>query len=338
MGALRMPAPVQKDTSVALRRFATRDIDEQAALLHGWNQTYNQLSGGAFSGELCEAELGGLYVFREVTSQSLHQTGTLPDGCVAVGVPLSIPGSAKFCGQSCDGRQAHIFSGANGFEYQTPNGLDMAGLVIPIAILHAVMLSDEFETLALPSQRARLKPIAPATHQKLRHLLLGAIEALQSDNVDATTPTLSRVFAAEAARTVIECLAPADNDQPLSLTDARCRSVVYDAQRLVMEQANANLSIEDICRSLEISRRTLQTCFQHTLGIPPASYLRAVRLNSARRTLKQCGSVTEAATTWGFWHFGRFAQDYKAMFAESPSQTARTYAAKRIGTARSMRP
>lgn len=329
-----MPAPVQKDAPATLRRFETRDIDEQAALLDGWNQTYNQLSGGAFSGELCEAELGGIYVFRERTNQSLHQVGALPPNWIAVGLPLSIPGAAKFCGQSCDGRQAHIFSGSNGFEYQTPNGLDMAGLVIPDALLHAIMLPDEFETLSLQSQRARLKPIETAAREKLRLLLIGAIETLQSDNAYAAAPALSNAFAADAARAVIECLSPDDNEQPLSLSETRCHAVVRDAQSLVLQQANANLSIEDICRTLEISRRTLQTCFQRTLGIRPTSYLRAVRLNAARRTLKQCGSVTEAATAWGFWHFGRFAQDYKAMFAEPPSHTARIYASKRTESAR----
>jgi AraC family transcriptional regulator, ethanolamine operon transcriptional activator len=324
-----MPAPAQKDPPPTLRTFQTRDIDEQAALLDGWNQTYNQLSGGAFSGELCEAALGHVYVFREKTNQSLHQVGALPDGLVAIGIPLSIPGSAKFCGQSCDGRQAHIFSGSNGFEYQTPTGLDMAGLVIPVAILHTVMLSDEFETLALHAQRARLKPIQPAVQQKLRLLLTGAVETLQSNQINAAEPALSGAFAADAARAVIACLSPDDSEQPLSLTETRCHAVVRDAQNLVLEQANTNLTIEDICRSLDISRRTLQTCFQRTLGIRPAQYLRAVRLNAARRTLKQCGSVTEAATAWGFWHFGRFAQDYRAMFAEAPSQTARTYAARR---------
>jgi AraC family ethanolamine operon transcriptional activator len=324
-----MPKPMQREQSAKLRTFQTRDIDEQAALLHGWNQTYNQMSAGAFSGEFSEAELGGLYIFREKTSQSLYQVGALPADRIAIGIPLSIPGAAKFCGQACEGSQAHIFSGSNGFEYQTPNGLDMAGLVIPDAILHSVMLSDEFETLSLQSQRARLKPIQLATKEKLRLLLIGAVETLQPANDYATAPALSNAFAADAARAVIECLSPDESEQPLSLSETRCRSVVRDAQNLVLEQPNANLSIEDICRTLEIPRRTLQTCFQRALGIRPASYLRAVRLNAARRTLKECGCVTEAATAWGFWHFGRFAQDYKAMFAEHPSQTARSHASKR---------
>jgi AraC family ethanolamine operon transcriptional activator len=39
--------------------------------------------------------------------------------------------------------------------------------------------------------------------------------------------------------------------------------------------------------------------------------------------LKESCSVTEAATTWGFWHFGHFSQEYKKLFGELPSATLR---------------
>jgi AraC family ethanolamine operon transcriptional activator len=322
---MAMPAPILPRQPAELRTYQTHDIDEQAALLRGWNQTYNQISGGTFSGELSEAEVGGLYLFREKTSKSLYQVGALPAGRVAVGLPLSLPGAAKFCGQACDGTQAHIFSGANGFEFQTPNGLDMAGLVIPETILRAVMLDDELEAISRNAQTARLKGMNSTARNRLRRLLIGAIETLQAENGYAAAPRLSKVFAADAARATIECLGYDGSDQPLTLTETRCRTIVREAQRLALDSPKENLTIEDICRTLEISRRTLQTCFQRALGIRPASYLRAVRLNAARRTLKECGSVTEAATAWGFWHFGRFAQDYRLMFGEHPSHTARRF-------------
>jgi AraC family ethanolamine operon transcriptional activator len=50
-----------------------------------------------------------------------------------------------------------------------------------------------------------------------------------------------------------------------------------------------------------------------------------VRLNGTRRAIKTSASETEAATLWGFWHFGRFAQDYKVMFGEFPSGTFRRH-------------
>jgi AraC family ethanolamine operon transcriptional activator len=37
--------------------------------------------------------------------------------------------------------------------------------------------------------------------------------------------------------------------------------------------------------------------------------------------MRHARSVSEAATRWGFWHFGRFAREYRAMFGELPSET-----------------
>jgi AraC family ethanolamine operon transcriptional activator len=76
-----------------------------------------------------------------------------------------------------------------------------------------------------------------------------------------------------------------------------------------------------------VSRRTLQYSFQEVLGINPVRFLRAMRLNGVRRDLKSgsrpAASVQDIAARWGFWHLGHFVTDYKRMFGELPSETAR---------------
>jgi AraC family ethanolamine operon transcriptional activator len=99
--------------------------------------------------------------------------------------------------------------------------------------------------------------------------------------------------------------------------------VVRDARDLISEWSEDFKCIADLCRELGISRRALQQSFQDTLGVKPSTYMRAVRMNGARRAIKTERSVADAATLWGFWHFGRFARDYHMMFGELPSETFR---------------
>ncbi|MFV2073945.1 MAG: helix-turn-helix domain-containing protein, partial [Thermoanaerobaculales bacterium] len=46
----------------------------------------------------------------------------------------------------------------------------------------------------------------------------------------------------------------------------------------------------------------------------------------ARRALRSATQptlVTDVANSWGFWHMGQFAADYRRQFGELPSETLR---------------
>ena len=109
------------------------------------------------------------------------------------------------------------------------------------------------------------------------------------------------------------------------LSAARRALIVRDARDLLSAWSQDLKGIADLCRELGVSRRALQQSFQDTLGVKPSVYMRAVRMNGARRAIKTENSVAEAATLWGFWHFGRFARDYNMMFGELPSEAFRRY-------------
>ena len=71
----------------------------------------------------------------------------------------------------------------------------------------------------------------------------------------------------------------------------------------------------------------MRLCCQEQLlwGMGPHQYLmRRRRMYLARRALLAAvteTTVTEIATLFGFWHFGRFSAGYHTIFGEFPSTT-----------------
>ena len=273
----------------------TNDIDDQSALLHGWNQSYAQLSRGAFAGSLTEATIGSAYLFREVTSQSLFQSGYVGPDHLAVGVPAPMQGASRFCGQRCDGGQIHLFSGREGFDFHTPTGLDMIGVVIPRALVGVAPVQPRLLTSpSAPALRDLMATLIAASDGPMQAAMLGdLVEALKDILAEGETPEPRRPDALARIRDLVE--SRSEGDEPPD--------------------------VEEMCAAAAMSRRSLQNLFSAELGMRPSHYVRALRLNAARKRIRSGGSVTEAATAFGFWHFGRFAQDYRLQFGELPSQT-----------------
>jgi AraC-like DNA-binding protein len=85
------------------------------------------------------------------------------------------------------------------------------------------------------------------------------------------------------------------------------------------------LYIPELCREVGASVRTLQVCCREHLGMGPKRFLLLRRMNMVRRALQEGTpsetTVTEVATRYGFWQFGRLSVEYKALFGENPSTT-----------------
>jgi AraC-like DNA-binding protein len=86
----------------------------------------------------------------------------------------------------------------------------------------------------------------------------------------------------------------------------------------------AELDLASLARDFGITRQHLNRCFRQYYDVSVHEFVHLYRLHRARELLLEGGSemnVTEAAYSSGFNHLGRFASEYKRLFAESPSQT-----------------
>ncbi len=304
---------------------SSSDIHEQAALLDTWNQEYCQISSGQFDGSVCSLRGEGVRLFVEQMNRTVFQRGDVGTHKLALGMPLKLSGQAVLCGENACLDGLHVFSGPSGFEYLSPENLMFIGLEISLPTAassseerHLIgKLEDELKdgrrVISLPKGRAR----------DLRVLLKSMFDSLKANPAALSDAKSLGALKRAAAGAVLDML-------PCSDDGARAREevttnwrVASQARRLVEDAPDCPMSVVELALRLGVSRRTIQYACQDSLGIKPTSYLRALRLNGARRELRNANSVTEAATRWGFWHFGNFARDYRTMFGELPSQTLR---------------
>jgi AraC family transcriptional regulator, ethanolamine operon transcriptional activator len=319
--------PIEPQPPAAWRHFAeTDDIDEHARIQRDWTLRYEQLSSGAFRGAVRHVQLPGLRLVHETSSTAAHQRGTLGADNFGFAMAIELQGEAIFNGQRIDGQSIMLGCGDD-LDLTTPAGFALIGAVVNREILEP--LWQHMYQKPLPGwldAQFVVQASAPAA-TAVRELHLRALAALADPAFDERSLIALRD---SVLIEWIEALPGAVHAPDLKSVAAR-RRVVDRACELMLSRSVEPPSILEICQRIGASPRKLNYCFQDVLGVSPAKYLRAVRLNNARRDLKDPvgqTSVQDVAARWGFWHLGQFSVDYRRQFGELPSATLRTARAR----------
>ena len=96
-------------------------------------------------------------------------------------------------------------------------------------------------------------------------------------------------------------------------------------EEVLLANPNEPLYMAELAAQVGASYWTLRNCCLGYLGMSPKRYLWLRRMHMARRALRSADAkrttVTEIASDYGFWEFGRFSVAYRSLFGESPSTT-----------------
>jgi adenylate cyclase len=110
-----------------------------------------------------------------------------------------------------------------------------------------------------------------------------------------------------------------------SASDERCvPRGVAKALRFMRDNLATHLSDSIIAKAASVPERTLRRQFRAFTGHSPVALHRIMRLDAARRALRDNLSgmdVTPVAAAHGFGNFGRFTAQYRGRFGELPSET-----------------
>lgn len=322
----RPAPPVSSGSSApdgaAMRWSHSDDVVTHAANLSGWQQQYDQLSGGAFRGQLAEVWFDQVQVFRERTSHAVRQTCRIRPDTVWCGITMA-PDGSRIEGHRVGDGGVMVSGSGDAFELLTPDQHDIFGIVASRSALQAAACAQgrplNVQMLNQPTWLA-CDPVAHAQLRRGLALLLGTA----GNGESCHDHEAARRFAQAAVLdTLLSALAAPQADGHERRSFERRRRLVKRACERVISQSQALPTVPDLCEHLHVSRRTLQYAFETVVGASPVVYLRTLRLNAVRRDLLAgaAPTVQDAAGRHGFWSLSQFASDYRRQFAERPSQT-----------------
>ena len=308
-------------------RIDTHDVDEHAACLGDWQQRYDQLGKGPFEGVFEECWFKRLHVFRESMNRSVHQTGEPWAGSRTFAIPVSTTGTGWHAGESFDRDSVINLGSGDELDFRTPPEVDYvacstdAGALNEYALL-VEHLDLESEFRSKPHVQAR-----PQQAQALRELLATVLTTLRATPEILRHTQLQTALEQGVMASLVEVLRPL-TDTPHAPPSFNTRQLVVErARNYLFDHIDETVTVADLCIHVRVSRRTLQYSFQDVYGVTPVQFLRAMRLNSVRRELKDAdaasSTVADIAARWGFFHLSHFATDYAQMFGELPSETHR---------------
>jgi len=307
------------------------DVDEQAGMLTGWKQEYQQLGCGRFSGTLSSVNAGEFTLIRETTNKALHETVMPPGDTMVMSMCLAGENAPRFNGKLIDQNSLLIMDGRRSHDIRTKGDLELLGVVVNRD--HFFFNTCEQDArIADAAIKSSITQLAPGAADMLRQYFIMISHVLQNRSDPLSARLSPRMLAAGVLSNISLAVSLSNPDQfSAALPQHKRRHrISQEAIDYMRKNAGEEIGILDVCAAVHVSRRTLQYCFEERLGMSPLQYLKALRLNQARRQLKHlmqmqvrhCNEHTIAniAALCGFNHASHFASDYKRMFGQLPSQ------------------
>lgn len=300
-------------------RAESRSVNAQARSLGLWDQRYNQIASGSFSGATDVVDLDDVILAREKMSLEVEQRPSPPEGFVAFSIP-SLGHQIVSLDSRQDGknRTTLMRSGAR-YHAMTGKGSDI--LVIS---MRESLLCEALDALDIECSGKATLGVS---------YLPGLFKGLDAI-LELAKANPSKVASAEFCRYAVQyvkdqCVLAISSDTSMAGADASWR---IDRKRIVRRACDRAeevgleaATLVHMQQAAKVSPRILQYAFQEVLGLSPLRWLILARLNNARRGIENStfGSVTETALGCSFNHLGRFSSSYRTLFNESPTQTFR---------------
>ena len=301
-----------------------RDFDELSVAAAGWDLDFVQLDAGPAPSALTQVLAPGLSIQRFRFGRSYLHRGASPPNMRTFGLVAPHVQNVRMFGDDLTPLDLALFRSGGEFESVSQPGYEALGISIDATLLdESLEAIGVFSQSACPAVGSGLLRVDPGTLQRVRRRAtlildemgtrLGVLD--QSHFLEELTFELRM----DLALAIQSGVAGPRN------ADSRTRDLALRrAVAFINDHSDEPITVRGLCGEVGVSWTTLVQVFRENFGVTPKAYLRAVRLNGARKALRQAAPKTliaDVANDWGFWHMGQFAADYRRLFGELPSDT-----------------
>lgn len=296
----------------------TPDEFQEKAL--GWDIDHLQVASGNYRISMDLAHTQNIQLSNVNHHVGIHEQGAIPPGTYAVSLPFVLDTAPLYCcGERLEKDECPALLPGEEFETHSSGAVNYISILADAGLLdrEAVLLTGQPFSSLLRSRRVcigkqdqlRLVQTISTLMQELKrfphHLPIRQHELLEKQLVEQWLLSI----------------------RPLSGEKIKIpnrRLVARKAEQLIRQHPRQRLNIEQLCSLIGCSARTLHLGFKERYNTTPKQYARTLALNAVCRELRNLspsGTISEVAMAWGFYHLGRFSQQYRQLFDELPSVT-----------------
>ncbi len=301
------------------------DFDQQAEQLVGHDQTYLQLTPGAFRGRFLSAFLGDdVAIHMEYSNQALEQEVGGSPNHISFGVVLSDQGQFIANGTPLTRADVFVIPQSGNLHLVSP----VNGAVMAIAIRREMFLRQPGLAPAAMEWVNRIAGNVGFLHMgrfadRLREDAMAALEGVAQTGKPASDAVIGQALAASITSKL-----------SLEWTEATANSgfggtIAFDRFQNCRNRLRTSGALIDraseLSKLVQGSKRSVEQAFSATVSVGPLTYLRLLRLHDVKRKLSDPSiahlSIGDIAAEHGFWDWSRFSQHYRRHFGELPSTT-----------------
>jgi AraC family ethanolamine operon transcriptional activator len=300
------------------------DIDEFSQATRGWDLDFRQLAPGNLEASLNAIIQPSAHIMHSKFNRRFLQFGSPPPGTRTFGILDQGIEGVHWYGRNVTDSTLLSFHPTSGFEALSQTDFrcyTLSFTEVQLARISEALGFPDIDDLLDRYEAAHTceNEALTAIRDKLRQIF----DATESNPAIARTSGLRNEIEHEIPALLLSTLSMAASEIRKPSMRAR-RRTLEKAVSFIDEHAEQFLTIEELCRAVGVSWRTLDYAFKEHFEISPKKYLMAVKLNAVQKELRRMGpksTIANIANRWGFWNMSQFAKDYRKLFGELPSET-----------------